>query len=156
MREIQLSQGKIAIVDDDDFEKFGSINWHFDGRYAARHAPTNTTGRSKVYLHRLICQAAEVDHKNGDKLDNRKSNLRACSSSQNKANRGGWGALNFKGVCFLGTEVHAYRTRKFQAYITFNKKRRSLGYYLTAEEAARAYDRAARELFGEYALVNFP
>ena len=97
-----------------------------------------------------------VDHINGDALDNRKENLRVCSYSQNSCNKKirSDSRSGYKGVVKVG--------KKWQAYIgdpdtpATRKRRLYLGTYTTAEDAARAYDNRAKELYGDYALLNFP
>lgn len=104
-------------------------------------------------MHRLILslKSGEIcDHINGDKLDNRKKNLRVCTSSQNLANRGSQknSRSGIKGVTFY------VRTGKWAANIAFNRKQTFLGYFLSKEEAASAYNQAAIEHHGEFARLN--
>lgn len=104
-------------------------------------------------MHRLIMNAQNgqmIDHINGNVLDNRKENLRLCNKSTNamnckvhKHNTSG-----YKGVAW-----HK-QMKKWRAYIVINDKQKSLGLYKTKEEAAKAYNKAALELFGEFAKVN--
>lgn len=106
-----------------------------------------------VYLHRMLLgypDGCEVDHINGNKADNRRSNLREASRRQNEANKGpsASNSSGFKGVCFKA------RDRKWYACINTGGKQRSLGYYSTAEEAALAYNVAARKHFGDFAYQN--
>lgn len=106
-------------------------------------------------MHREIMVAPSgqyVDHVNGNKLDNRRENLRMCSNSQNMANRRAprVNRSGFKGVHFFK------RDGTWRAAITQDYKTKHIGYYATPEEAARAYDIKARELFGEFAQLNFP
>lgn len=149
---VRLSSGDEALIDDDDAELVLRTSWWIDRN---RHAVSERLGK-RVAMHRLVMNAGPgtiVDHKNHNTLDNRKANLRFCTRSQNLANqrlvRGG--SSRFKGVCL----VPNHTKRKWSAYITLNKKRKSLGYYETEEEAAAAYDAAAIELFGEFAYLNF-
>ena len=91
MKQIELSQGKYAIVDDDDYQELNIYNWYFnnDG-YAVRSVEISKGKRTKQRMHRIITNCPdgfEVDHANHDKLDNRKSNLRVCSSSENSHNQ---------------------------------------------------------------------
>jgi hypothetical protein len=107
-----------------------------------------------VYLHRKLMDAGKgqtVDHINGDPLDNRRENLRLATRSEQNMNRGlsSNNTSGFKGICYLK------RDRKWWAYIHVNRKRTSLGYFDTPEEAARAYDRAAVQMHGEFALLNY-
>ena len=94
---------------------------------------------------------SEVDHINRDKLDNRRSNLRLVTHTQNCVNASlrVTNTSGFKGVNF-------YRGKYWRAYIRVNYRHISLGFFPTAEAAARAYDEAAREHFGEFAFLNFP
>lgn len=94
MREIQLTKGYVAIVDDDDYEYLSQFRWFAletrnDRVYATRHTPRNKYTRSTIYMHREITNALRgihVDHWNGNTLDNRKLNLRLCTHSQNMCN----------------------------------------------------------------------
>jgi hypothetical protein len=89
-----------------------------------------------------------VDHKNNDTLCNERPNLRISTYGQNNANRRPFGKSGFKGV---------YPERNvFRARITHEEKTRNLGYFQTKEDAARAYDAVAFELYGEFAWLNFP
>jgi len=88
------------------------------------------------------------DHRNGNRLDNRRDNLRPATRSQNNANRCGWSSTGFKGVKRQG--------RRFVARLMANKHPIHIGSFDTAEDAAKAHDRAALEHFGEYARLNFP
>ncbi len=106
-------------------------------------------------MHRLITRAPKgkvVDHENGDGLDNRRANLRVCDHRQNRRNhqrpRKG-GASRFHGVGWWK------RDQKWRAKISVDGRTIHLGYFADEEDAARAYDQAAREHFGEYASTNF-
>jgi hypothetical protein len=144
-----------AKVDDDDFEKLSKYKWqlHSDN-YAIGWDKKKYGGSGKmVFMHRHIIRPSDglqVDHVDGDKLNNCKSNLRQCTDTQNKANSvlKKNNSTGHKGVWFDG------RRKKYRAYIKKNYRTIHLGYFKTLEEAANAYDQAAIMYFGEYALTN--
>ena len=157
-RQIHLTQGYVTLVDDVDYEWLKQWKWcaHVDRQgcvYAVRSVWVD--GRNKMLrMHRLILGAKPgkmSDHINGDTLDNRRSNLRICTNQQNNRNRHARaGTSRYKGV-------HWYkRGSKWRASIHINGRFKHLGYFDDEQEAALAYDRAARELFGEFANPNFP
>jgi hypothetical protein len=151
MKEISLAHGKgVALVDDADYPILSQYKW----RLSAGYARAEINGMS-VLMHRLVMGAKrgqEVDHRNGDKLDNRRSNLRFSTHSQNMANVGqrSDNTSGFKGVYWNR------QTGKFRARIKPRGKHIYLGAFDDAQEAARVYDRAARKYFGSFARTNFP
>jgi hypothetical protein len=153
---VWLTGGEYAIVDAEDEAAAARNHWHAHaGRhgtfYARRTRRTGDVADAPHYLHQLILGCAWVDHINGDGLDNRRTNLRPCTRAQNMHNqRKRRGVSQFKGVYWHTSG------RKWKAQITESGHRRSLGYHPSEESAARAYDAAARRLFGEYAALNFP
>lgn len=152
-RQIALTQGKIALVEDSDYETYSRLNWYAkqygNTWYAVRQEEQKT-----VYMHRKIMGVIDgmiiVDHINGNGLDNRRSNLRKCTRSENQRNRPRTKAntSGYKGVCFTDG--------KYRAQIQYAGKTINIGAYSTADEAARAYDKKAAELFGDFAYLNFP
>ena len=158
MKEIQLTKGKVALVDDADFEWLNQWKWTANevGRryYAIRRDWSFPKGKT-ILMHRLITGASKefvVDHIDGNTLNNRRSNLRVCSNAQNLANsRTDWttNKAGYKGVCWKKKE------RKYSAQITVNYTAIHLGYFTDPIEAAKAYDKAARKHFGEFAKTNF-
>jgi hypothetical protein len=153
MKNIQLTQGKVAIVDDADFEWLSQWPWFFSTGYAIRREG-KLFGRKNIMMHRLIMNTPEgmdTDHINGDKLDNRRENLRVCTRSQNMQNttRRSDNTSGYKGVDW------DKENGKWRAEIKVDSRRINLGRYDSAEEAALAYDRAAREYHGEFANTNF-
>lgn len=144
MAKIPLTQNRYTIVDDEDYNHLVSIgSWHFD-RYAKR-----VTRDGVVYMHRLITKAPAkraVDHINGDKLDNRKSNLRVVDYSTNCHNR-----HDIKNK-YLGVSFDKRRC-KYKAVIGFQYQMIDIGRYDTAEQARKARNRVAKELFGKDAKM---
>lgn len=148
--------GNSFLFDAEDYEKIAGMYCYVttldDGHGYAMYRDRD--GKIKQ-LSRLILELPEglfVDHVNGDHLDNRRSNLRAARVSDNSRNARirNDNTSGFKGVSFFK------RKERYRAYINFEKKQIHIGYFDTPEEAARAYDTAARFLFGEFACVNFP
>lgn len=144
--------GLFAVVDDADYELVNQFKWCPAKRAKTFYAVTNiyeADGKHKMpYLHRLITGFnGEVDHISRDGLDCRRSNLRPASSSQNNQNQDRRGRTGFKGVWIA--------RNRFSAFIGGSREGRTyLGMFDTAVEAARAYNEAALERYGEYALIN--
>jgi len=154
MKQIELTQGKFALVDDDDYDEINQYNWCFSHGYAVRFVRI-PQGKQKIQLmHRIITNCPdgfELDHVNHNKLDNRKDNLRICSKSENSHNqkvRTYAKTSIYKGVCF---DKHA---NKWRARIKLNNKHKNLGLFENEIDAAIAYNNAAIELFGEFAFIN--
>ena len=154
MKTIPLTQGKFAIVDDEDFDRLNQHKWYAMRKEHAYYVARKHAGK-KVYIHHEIIEVPKgmyADHINGNGLDNRKCNLRACTGTQNNANatmRKG-GTSKYKGVSFNRAK------KRWQVQISFNYKRTNLGYFDEEVDAAMAYDAKAVELFGEFAKPNFP
>ena len=155
-KDVSLSQGKVAIVDDEDYESVSLHKWYYDGGYAVRNVRISSDKRVRERLHRFIMKPTEkdddlvIDHINRNTLDNRKTNLRWASRSQNIMNS----CKKSKTARYKGITYHA-TTKKWRARIGIGNKRFSLGLFDSQEDAASAYDRAARDLFNEFALTNF-
>jgi hypothetical protein len=157
VKQIPLSRGVYAVVDDVDFAWLSQWKWHCTKiGYAARTIRSKDGGKKKcIYMHRLIMDAQpgfEIDHIDGDTLNNQRGNLRQATYGQNKVNTGlrRTNTSGYKGV------VWHKQCLKWKAEITINSKNRHLGLFSTKEEAAKAYDKAALENFGEFARLNFP
>jgi hypothetical protein len=156
MKTVKLqNSNKVALVDDDDYDIVIKYHWwEVEGKYTTYARTYIFPGNYSLRMHRLILgitdETIKIDHKNRTGLDCRKQNLRIATDSQNQANRGPNrnNTSGYKGVCF-----HK-RVKKFQASIQQNRKIVYIGYFSTAEKAAKAYDTKATELFGEFARLN--
>lgn len=158
--KIPVGGGRFALIDEADFGLVCAFTWRINSGfgYAVTRRPRCRATGEKVYMHRLIVGARpheHIDHANGDTLDNRRSNLRVCTQSQNLCNRGRTRAnrSGFKGVrCKTD---RGRRSSPWQANIRLDGRQTHLGYFATAEDAARAYDTAALKHYGEFARLNF-
>lgn len=156
MKEIYLTKGKKALVDDEDFDKLNRLSWYaLEGKhgnfYAARHSR-----RKSLLMHTYLLSPPKgfcVDHIDGNGLNNCKDNLRISSAAQNQANRKV--VLSMSGYKGVSKIKRGYYKNPWRAKIKVNGKIINLGYFETAEEAARAYDKAATLHFGEFAYLNF-
>ena len=168
MKEIPLTQGKVALVDDEDYNFLMRWKWYAakswgdkfraERNLSAAESRNLGKGHGVARMHAQILSTAAgqmVDHINGDSLDNRRGNLRLTCKAGNGMNRGipATNTSGFKGVCFY---KWAKRTKPWYAQIGYLGKFKRIGYYSTPEEAARAYDAAALEYHGEFACLNFP
>lgn len=153
MKEIPLTKGYVAIVDDADFDFLSQWKWHVNVGpkhvYAMRNSKPENGKRHHIIMHRVLCPADssfDIDHINGNSLDNRRENLRVATRTQNMWNR----SPNAKGKSkYKGVMWHKQH-QKWLAAIQVNKKRYHIGLFLDEEEAGRAYAKRAAELFGEF------
>ena len=157
MKEIQLTQGKVALVDDDMYEYLNQWKWYannMNGKfYAIRNHRENKGKQIKIAMHRLIIKPDKymlIDHLDGNSLNNQKNNLRICTNSQNLMNRLIYinNKSGFKGVYWNK------RSAKWMAYISFDNKMLYLGLFNNLKDAARAYNAAAIKYHGEFANLN--
>jgi hypothetical protein len=143
---VMLTKGAVAIIDESDIPLVGRHSWHLSNGYAVTKCSART-----IYMHRLLLKPPpelEVDHIDGDRLNNRRLNLRLADDVQQRANqiaRPG-SRSRYRGVTWDATG------KKWAARLGS----RWLGSYMTEEEAALAFDRAALATWGEYASLNFP
>lgn len=159
MKEIPLTQGQVALVDNEDYEELSGYKWsaawhsRTQSYYAIRHSATVNGKRTTIRMHRQIlgCNPGEKgDHDNHDTLNNQRYNLRRCTNAQNCMNRKPYTGKSsaYKGVSWYK------RSRKWHAQIRIGGHDINLGYYGDEVRAARAYNVAAVAHFGEFALCN--
>lgn len=156
MKEIELTRGFKAIVDDDDFEKLSKFKWHVfvskNTNYAQRKSPQYKGKRGTIRMHRVILGVSDgriIDHINRNGLDNRKCNLRVVTASQNNMNKiKVRGESKFKGIHWNK------KAQKWSARIVLNRRITALGNYNTEVEAAMVYNIIAKKVFGKHALLN--
>ncbi len=151
MKTIPLTNGKVALVDDEDFEELSKYKWY----YNLKNKSVCASGG--IPMSHIILQTNKwVDHKDGNKLDFQRSNLRICTNSQNQQNK----RKQKKKVSSKYKGVYFFR-KKWKTEISFRdifgqRAHIYLGSFHIEEEAAKTYDTAARKYFGEFAALNFP
>ena len=153
-RRIKLTKGKFAIVDPDDYQNLFRYDWHLLETKGKSYAAMFNEG-AILSMHRFIINAPKgriVDHRNHESLDNRKFNLRFATHSQNCCNKKilKKGTSEYRGVSLIK------KSNKWQAVIYYNGTRKHLGLFENQQDAAKAYDNAARIYHGEFAVLNFP
>ncbi len=158
MKKIPLTQGKYALVDDEDYGWLMQWKWgahHSMGRYFASAWVLVDGAKRSMKMHRLILNAPEgeeVDHKNNNALDNRRQNIRICSRSENMRNRPPSirNKSGYKGVFWSKSY------KKWHVKIRASVKQETVGYSFCLIKAAKMYDAAAKKAFGDFAWLNFP
>ena len=156
MKEIQLTQGKVALVDDEDFEYLNQWKWYArkcrDKFYAQRHIKVNGNDTT-IPMHRQIINPIKgmvIDHINRDTLNNCKDNLRECTNGENMKNRSIYknNKSGYKGIRFIE------KSKKWVVVITNNTKKIHIGYFVHLKNAIKAYNKAAVKYHGEFANLN--
>lgn len=165
MKEIFLTQGKVALIDDADFSVVGRYKWSAEKSKSTFYAVAKVKvsgGTRKMRMHRFLLMPEAgmlVDHRDRNGLNNQRHNLRICNSRQNNADRGASGASSYKGVCATtirrknkSGEIKEYAY--WQASIQVDGKSKIVGRFRTEKEAAAAYNVAATRIYGEFANLN--
>jgi hypothetical protein len=151
---IPLTKGYYATVDAIDHEWLSQWKWHYHSAGYAARTKKFRRKKTQIYMHRLIMESPagmRTDHRNGNGLDNRRQNLRITTASGNNCNRRVIvGKSTFKGVAW------DKQTGKWRASVQINHRIIHLGRFYAEEDAAQAYDTAARIYHGEFAVLNFP
>ncbi len=159
VKKIKLTQDRVALVNDIDYPKLSKYKWHIMKKASIYHlgyAQRSIYKNGKIYsifMHREIMglvrgDKRQIDHINHNGLDNRRCNLRICTSAENHYNRKKTkGTSKYKGVMLCKYD-------RWRAMIVKNRKNYYLGYFDNEIEAAKIYDKKANELFGEFANLN--
>jgi len=167
MKAIELTQGQVAIVDDEDYEWLNQFKWyaHWNPKaksfYAVRNSKRINGIQYAILMAREILglrkgDKQQADHINHDTLDNRRCNLRICTKQQNYMNHRKYRTYAGKKCSSKYSGVYWEKNaKKWRAYIKFNGKLIYLGLFTSEIEAAKTYDAKAKELFGEFANTNF-
>ena len=143
-----------VLIDEDDYELVKQYSWHINPNRKDRKTVRGVVNGKKVYLHRFLLGVTNrdvlIDHINRNPLDNRKSNLRLCTPSQNQYNRGPNknSTSRYVGVHFCNAR------KKFVSQICFKRKGTTIGAFDCEVEAPKARDKQAKKLFGEFAYIN--
>jgi hypothetical protein len=159
MKEIKLTQGKVALVDDEDYEWLNQWKWvawkHRNTYYAVTHGGKANGKYFNLSMHRIILnvpEGLEIDHIDHNGLNNQKNNIRICTRSQNAKNIIKYrGRSEYKGVTFVRHRNIEY----IGSQIVSQGKRYWLGLFPNEISAAIAFDKKAKELHGEFANLNF-
>ncbi len=147
MKKISVKNSPVpALVDDADFETVLPYSWYLHDGYAYTKGP-----KGAFFMHQLLAGKNRIDHKNRNRLDNRRSNFRPATHQQNLRNAI-WTNLN-KSSKFKGVSWDSERKR-WRACIVVDKHQKLLGRFKIEEDAAKAYNAAATKLFGEFAVLN--
>lgn len=149
---IPLTKGKNAVIDECSKDTVSRYIWHFDGKYAATNTVVNGK-RKKIRMHRLLLDAPsglDIDHINGDRLDNRLTNLRVCTRSQNLRNQGlrSNNSSGYRGI----TYYKPYKKWAAQIYIDGKNKR--IGYFDDLASAVDAYNEDAKKYYKNFARIQ--
>ncbi|MEK6884406.1 MAG: HNH endonuclease [Nanoarchaeota archaeon] len=154
MKKIKLTQGKYALVDNEDFERLNQFKWCFNGRYAVRSIYNPKNKKWEIwYMHWSIIgkppQKTETDHINCNGLDNRKENLRIVTQNENRMNRGKQknNTSGFKGVAWYKDY------KKWTARIMANGVSMYLGVFDDKNKAAKAYNDASKKYHKEFSRI---
>jgi len=155
-KKIQLTQNKICLVDEEDYNWLSKYKWYAHKEGSNWYVTGREIGNKKIIrMHRLILNPPndmQIDHIDGDGLNNQKNNLRICTLQQNRMNqRPRPGNSKYKGVYCIKKNNIPFR---WHSHLNINNKRINIGYFKTENEAALAYNKKAIEVFREFAKLN--
>lgn len=151
-KEIRLTQGKVALVNSEDYDFINKWKWRFNSRGYAIRSETINGIKKYILMHRIINNTEDgldTDHINRNKLDNRRNNLRSATRQQNQMNKPSVnGTSKYKGVSWNK------RDEVWHSRIKIDGKLKHLGYFKSEVEAAKTYNKKAKELHSEFAVLN--
>jgi hypothetical protein len=155
MKQIPLNKNKVALIDDEDFEEINRHKWCVGSDGYPRRKVIIGGKQQAVFMHRFLMglvrgDGKEVDHINGNILDNQRKNLRVCSHHQNLINK----KLQRNNTSGVRGVSWNKRKEMWQVYIVLNRKKIDLGYFDDLVLAAKRYNQEAKEMFGEFAKLN--
>lgn len=152
MKEIKLTLGQVAVIDDEDFDKISHLKWRAQKARNGFYATANLNNKDVIQMQNMIItnvpEGKMVDHRDRNGLNNQKDNLRICTPSQNGANRTPWGKSKYLGVSRKGAR------NKWRAFIGVEGVNKYIGTFDSEEQAAIAYNEAAIKYKGEFANLN--
>jgi hypothetical protein len=157
-KEIQLTQGKVAIVDDDMYDYLMQWKWFAskqknDKFYVGRSIPVSKNKQTIIYMHRFIMKPNKgmvIDHLDGNPLNNQKNNLRICTNAENTRNS----KININNKSGYKGVSYQENRNNYRAQIEFNNKKINIGDFIDPIDAAKAYNAAAVKYHGEFANLN--
>jgi hypothetical protein len=155
-KEIKLTQGKVAIVDNDMYDYLNQFKWHAvkqSGKFYARRHIKSSNPNIKILIHRDVMKPEKgfvIDHIDGNTLNNQKDNLRICTHAQNIRNS----KININNTSGFKGVYWNKQSAKWYAFIRFNNKRIHLGVFFKLKDAAKSYNEGALKYHGEFANLN--
>lgn len=154
MKKIKLTQGKYALVDDADFKWLNQWKWSLNSSGRSLFYAARSLNGKGIKMHRVIMNAPrekQVDHINGNGLNNQRKNLRLCTKLENSKNR----RININNTSGYKGIIWYKKYNKWNVQISINGKRKNLGYFIKIKDAIKIYKNASNKYFGKFARINY-